>query len=136
MKKLTLLLLALLFIATSCGTTSRSTDQIKDKPRDFATLEEPSQSQSLIDHLRRIPSINIRGDGPGAQITIRGISSMYGSNEPLFVVNGQALSGGLREAMQAIPVANIKTIRVLKNPDELGIYGVRGANGVILIQLK
>ncbi|MCB9295583.1 MAG: TonB-dependent receptor plug domain-containing protein [Lewinellaceae bacterium] len=54
----------------------------------------------------------------------------------LFVVNGQILGGGRRAASNFVPVNDIQSIRVLKNPSETGIYGVQGANGVIEIQLK
>ena len=52
------------------------------------------------------------------------------------MVNGQPLNGGLSAANNMIPVNEISSIRVLKTPSEVGMYGVRGANGVIVITLK
>ena len=136
-QKLTLYIFIILSImaVTSCDTTNR-VDRQKSEMRTFDGVENPSQSVNLVDHLIKVPGINVVGDGRNAKITVRGISTFYGSNEPLFIVNGQQLNGGLQEAMNIVPVADIKSIRVLKNPDEIGGYGVRGANGVILITLK
>ena len=132
MKHLSLLMVCAL-IFSACQTNSSATYK---ETKDFSRVDDPSSSQTLVDHLRGVPGISVDGDGAGAKVKIRGVSSLYGNNEPLFVVNGQALSGGLREAVQIIPVATIKSIRVLKTPSETGMYGVRGANGVIVIQLR
>jgi len=77
----------------------------------------------------------IRGKVPGvvvvgSSIKIRGIRSVNGGTEPMFVVDGA----------EAISIDNIspilvQSITVLKGP-ETAIYGSRGANGVIIITLK
>jgi len=75
----------------------------------------------------------IRGQVPGVRVTsgntiiIRGINSVNGSIEPLFVVNKAAVS---LTSFANINPADIKKITVLKGPDA-AIYGLRGANGVI-----
>lgn len=123
-----------LFLLARCGTpnaTSNRTDLSNAND-----IENPDQSISLVDHLRRVPGVQVNGEGLNATIRIRGASSLYSSTEPLFVLNGQPMAGGLREAIQMIPVQEIKTINVLKNASETGIYGVRGANGIIEITLK
>ena len=99
-------------------------------------VENPDQSISLADHLRKLSGVSVSGNGPNATVTIRGVNSINASSEPLFVIDGQVINGGLRAASNLVPVNDIKSIRVLKNPSETGIYGVRGANGVIEIQLK
>ena len=109
----------------------------KDSKEDgVMTLNNPEQSIGLVDHLRKAPGLNIQGDGASARITVRGIGSMNSSTEPLFVLDGQALNGGLRQAVEMVPVAQIGSIRVLKNPADTAMYGVRGGNGVILIKTK
>ncbi|MDA3904929.1 MAG: TonB-dependent receptor plug domain-containing protein [Bacteroidales bacterium] len=77
----------------------------------------------------------IRGEVPGVvvsgnSITIRGISSLNLSNEPLYVVNGSPVS-----SISGISPNDVKSISVLKG-SSAAIYGSRGANGVILITLK
>jgi TonB-dependent SusC/RagA subfamily outer membrane receptor len=129
------LLLSVVAIGQSCS-TSHSVNRQNAQSRVHNGIDNPSHSETLVDHLIKVPGINVVGDGRNAKITIHGVSTLYGSNEPLYVVNGQQLNGGLQEAMNIIPVSDIKSIRVLKNPSEVGGYGVRGANGVIVITLK
>jgi TonB-dependent starch-binding outer membrane protein SusC len=71
---------------------------------------------------------------PGATISvrIRGGNSLLGNNEPLYVVDGFALSG----TPEAINPNDIESIEVLKDASSTAIYGSRGANGVILISTK
>jgi TonB-dependent SusC/RagA subfamily outer membrane receptor len=77
-------------------------------------------------------SVARAGNG-GLQIRIRGGSnSFYGSNEPLYVVDGTALPGGTGGIVFLNPY-DIERIEVLKNPADVAIYGMRGANGVIRI---
>jgi len=129
-----IMLSALLF--QNC-TSSKSTPQVDRKEvNDPNTIEDPDLTLSLVDHLRSVPGLIVNGDGQTASVRIRGISSINSSNDPLFLVDGQQYSGGLQQAVQMIPVNNIKSIRVLKNPSDTAMYGVRGANGVIHINLK
>jgi len=132
-----ILLFCLLSVSAlpSCYSTKSSTAS----PNDFERgndIENPEQSISLVDHLRRVAGVQVDGNGSNANIRIRGISSLNSSNEPLFVVNGQQVSGGLSDVMELVPVQQIKSIKVLKNVEETAFYGVRGANGVIEITLK
>jgi TonB-dependent starch-binding outer membrane protein SusC len=71
---------------------------------------------------------------PGATISvrIRGGNSLLGNNEPLYVVDGFALSS----APDAIDPNDIESIEVLKDASSTAIYGSRGANGVVLITTK
>ena len=132
-----IILLFVLFVAalTSCTSTKQSSDTSSNiKPQN--DIENPGQNKTLIDYLRHESGVQIIGSGSNASIRIRGSSSLKGSNEPLFVVNGRALNGGLSEAIQFVPTQEIKSVRVLKNADELSFYGSRGANGVIEILTK
>ncbi len=69
--------------------------------------------------------------GESASILIRGISSISGSNTPLYVVDGVPQDGDPR-----ISSNEIETIDVLKDAASCAIYGTRGAAGVILITTK
>lgn len=78
---------------------------------------------SIYDMLQGVPGVMVsRG-----QILIRGISSRYLSNEPLFVVDGTPVN-----SIADIPPQNVESIEVLKGTAG-AIYGSRGANGVIQI---
>ena len=90
--------------------------------------------------------------GGGAQIRIRGGTSISGSNDPLYVVDGVPLqnedvSAGAygvadinpalpRSSLNSINPNDIESITVLKDASATAIYGSRGANGVVLIQTK
>ena len=69
--------------------------------------------------------------GAAAQIQIRGITSLNGSNTPLFVVDGIPQDGDPRLSRN-----EIETIDILKDAASASIYGTRGAAGVILITTK
>jgi TonB-dependent starch-binding outer membrane protein SusC len=87
-------------------------------------------------YMRGLAGVNIEGTGARAKVTIRGVNSFVSSPEPLFVVNNNALNGGFSSAYEMINVNDIKSVTVLKDAGSTGIYGVRGANGVIVITLK
>jgi TonB-dependent starch-binding outer membrane protein SusC len=75
--------------------------------------------------------------GEGIKIRIRGASSLNGSNEPLYVVDGVPLVGGVYgTASSDINFNDIETFDILKDAAAGAIYGSRAANGVILITTK
>lgn len=70
--------------------------------------------------------------GSDATIRIRGISSLTGSNDPLYVVDGAPYGG----YVNAINPNDIESITVLKDAQATALYGSRAAAGVILITTK
>jgi len=71
---------------------------------------------------------------PGAapKIQIRAASSISGASNPLIVVDGYPISGGIETVNQN----DIQSLSILKDAASAAIYGSRGANGVILITTK
>ncbi|TYA92146.1 SusC/RagA family TonB-linked outer membrane protein [Seonamhaeicola marinus] len=69
--------------------------------------------------------------GSEANVQIRGLTSIFGANSPLYVVDGIPFEGDPRLSME-----EIETIDVLKDAASTAIYGTRGAAGVILITTK
>jgi TonB-linked SusC/RagA family outer membrane protein len=67
--------------------------------------------------------------GQGVTIRVRGRRSLTASNEPLFVVDGIPLEGGIND----INPRDIQSMEVLKDASATAIYGSRGANGVVLV---
>ena len=118
-----------------CGSASTSVKSNEENTQ-FIGTEDPDPTITLSEHLKRLPGVMVRGSGNSATITIRGVNSLTGSNEPLFIVNGQELQGGYASISSMITVHDIKSIRVLKDPVDTALYGYRGANGVIEIKLK
>jgi TonB-linked SusC/RagA family outer membrane protein len=78
-------------------------------------------------------SINTNSGSPGggSSIRIRGLST-FGDNDPLILVDGIVYDS---EGLNALNPSDIKSINVLKDATA-GIYGVRAANGVIVIETK
>ena len=85
----------------------------------------------------RFPGVVVtRSPDGGVSVRIRGGSSIYGNNEPLYVVNGIAIQPGPNGSLSGISPEDIESIKVLKDPADTAMYGMRGANGVILIKTK
>lgn len=85
----------------------------------------------------RVAGVSITSDGqPGAapSVRVRGVSTfgLGASAEPLYVVDGFPLAGGIRD----INPNDIETIQVLKDATSGAIYGNRAANGVVIITTK
>ena len=70
--------------------------------------------------------------GTSATIRVRGVSSINGSNAPLYVVDGVPFDGDL----SSIPASDIADITVLKDAASTSLYGARGANGIIMVTTK
>ena len=70
--------------------------------------------------------------GTSATIRVRGVSSINGSNTPLYVVDGVPFDGDL----SSIPASDIADITVLKDAASTSLYGARGANGIIMVTTK
>ncbi|WP_262726799.1 SusC/RagA family TonB-linked outer membrane protein, partial [Bacteroides uniformis] len=70
--------------------------------------------------------------GTSATVRIRGIGSMYASNNPLYVVDGIPYEGDI----SAVNSQDIESMTVLKDAAAAALYGARGANGVILVTTK
>jgi TonB-dependent SusC/RagA subfamily outer membrane receptor len=101
----------------------------------------------------KVAGVQITGSsnlGGSSRILMRGIKSVYGNNQPLFVVDGVPIENGnyttadqarsalgydYGNAIQDIDPSNIEDVQFLKGP-AAALYGSRGANGVVLITTK
>jgi TonB-dependent SusC/RagA subfamily outer membrane receptor len=72
----------------------------------------------------------------GFMIRIRGVGSLTATTEPLYVIDGMVVHVEKGQGLNWLDPAEIERIDVLKDPAETTMYGVRGANGVILIRTK
>ncbi|MDE6800410.1 MAG: TonB-dependent receptor plug domain-containing protein, partial [Phocaeicola sp.] len=92
----------------------------------------------------KIAGVNVTSNdgapGSGAQIRIRGGSSLNASNDPLIVIDGMAMDNegvkGLSNKLAMINPQDIESFNVLKDASATAIYGSRGSNGVIIITTK
>lgn len=84
----------------------------------------------------KVAGINIVNMGnPGAdpKITIRGMRTLSGINQPLFVVNGMPVEQG---DINTLSPNDIESITVLKDAAVTAVYGARAVHGVIIIESK
>jgi len=70
------------------------------------------------------------GSSPG--IVIRGVGTLNGSSDPLFIVDGMQYEGSLNTINQD----DIESFTILKDAASTSLYGSRAANGVVLITTK
>jgi TonB-dependent starch-binding outer membrane protein SusC len=96
----------------------------------FSTVVELLQGQVAGLEVIQLP----KGD---VSLRIRGINSLRGDGEPLLVIDGiPVASQRVNAALKALRPAEIASIRVLKDVSSTSVYGMLGANGVILITTK
>ena len=102
---------------------------------EVANLKMPGSqlSTSLAGQLSGVVSMSRSGE-PGkssaADFYIRGVSSFQGSSTPLVLVDG------IERDLDLVDTDDIASFSVLKDASASAVYGVRGANGVILITTK
>ncbi len=133
MKYLSIILLfSLPLITTNCSTTERAPREdriVEDSDIDF------SNYRNLAEVLRRMPGVQVRGAGNNVNIQIRGASSFESDTRPLYVVDGRVMGNSYTEVNRFLDMRDVSKIEVLTD-SEAGAYGMRGANGVIVITLK
>lgn len=80
--------------------------------------------------------------GQATSVRVRGVSTLTGSAEPLYVVDGMPIGGGdASHAASTNPLASINpadiiSMDVLKDASATAIYGSRAANGVVMITTR
>ncbi|MFT5517096.1 MAG: TonB-linked SusC/RagA family outer membrane protein [Rhodothermales bacterium] len=70
--------------------------------------------------------------GDGVSVRLRGTTSLTGTSEPMYIVDGVILTGGLAD----IDALDIESIEVVKGAAASSLYGSRAQNGVIQITTK
>ncbi len=110
-----------------------------------------TRAQNVMQQLEgKVAGVQITGSGTqggSTNIVIRGQNSILGNNQPLFIVDGVAISnadrgGGVGSgfdfgtALNDLNSDDIESMSVLKGPNAAAIYGSRAANGVVLITTR
>lgn len=117
------------------------------KPSEIPSRNVGSANQLLQGQVAGVNLTSSNGTPGGAsRVSIRGVSSINGDNEPLYVIDGIPLSkasasynysGEYRQdPLSMINPSDIESIDVLKDAAATAIYGSRGTNGVIMITTK
>lgn len=136
-------LLALIVLAAGCGgTKDLSANDSKRAYNDGYMTSETHSAQhldmkdtdamnfrSFEDYIQaRVSGVDIDGNG---NLVIRGIGTFNGSSKPLILMDGSEVGN-----TNDINPNDIYSVDVLKDASSTATYGMRGANGVILITSK
>ncbi|MFK7782038.1 MG2 domain-containing protein [Psychroserpens sp.] len=85
----------------------------------------------------QVPGLNIESNsgqpGGNSLVQLRGVSSIKGNTEALFVVDGEIVNEANFRSLKPEDILNIK---VLKGNEAIALYGEKGKNGVIIITTK
>ncbi len=79
--------------------------------------------------------------GGGASVQVRGINSLNGTNEPIYVIDGTIIQASAGDDVYSNPLADInpndiENIEILKDASATAIYGSQAANGVVIVTMK
>lgn len=103
--------------------TTVSTDHLK--------APVSKMSSSLAGQMAGIVSVQGSGEpGSGASFWIRGVSSFGANNTPLILVDG------IERPLDLVDPEDVESFSILKDATATAVYGVRGANGIVLITTK
>jgi TonB-dependent SusC/RagA subfamily outer membrane receptor len=124
-------------LAAACTTSNARLDPAA-RPTATAADMERNPGEPIEKTLQaKDPSLQVsRTSDGGISLQIRGASSFSANTAPLFVVNGSPFEPGPLGSLIGVNPYDIETIKVLKNPADIGVYGMRGANGVIVITTR
>lgn len=151
--------LGILLSGTGCGTSQSARSDVPAAAEEEVEVGYGTQSRDRItgaidtvsgeevrqrrttDDLYDLLEGNVAGvvvnrTASGLQVRIRGTSSIYGSNEPLYVIDGTPVDPGPDGVLYAVNPYDVESITVLKDAAATSIYGSRGGNGVILITTR
>lgn len=112
--------------ASVVGAITQTTGEVLEKASGINDL-----GQALTGNLPGVVTMSSSGM-PGEEepkIVIRGVSS-WNNSDPLVLVDG------VERPMSSVDIQSVATVSVLKDASATAVYGVRGANGVILITTK
>ena len=122
-------------IVTAFGTTTKeaftgsaSTIGVKDLESRIVT----SAISAIEGKATGVQFTSPTGPGSSPGIVIRGVGTLNGSSDPLYIVDGVQFEG----ALSSINQADIESFTILKDAASTSLYGSRAANGVIIITTK
>lgn len=115
------------------------TSDVKDLTAPIVTIDSEKLSQRSVQNPMtalqgQVAGMNIVSSGsPGSapNVKIRGVSTMSGTTDPLYVVDGMFMSN-----LDYLNPEDIESVSILKDASSAAIYGVRAAGGVIVVTTK
>ncbi|MBT8181162.1 MAG: SusC/RagA family TonB-linked outer membrane protein, partial [Eudoraea sp.] len=134
-------------IVVGCGTSTREelTDNIASlKAEQIKEIPVPSIQGALVGKAAGVQITQTGGRAEsGFKIRVRGVATINGDQEPLYVIDGipidkvdRSTNGSPINALVGLNPEDIASIEILKDASAAAIYGSRGTNGVVLITTK
>ena len=129
--------------------TDVSSSQVSVTSQEIQRTVNPTFDQALQGRAANV-YVSSQSGQPGAapSVIIRGVSSLTGGSQPLYVIDGVQIKPsnptdnpnshptGFTNILSGINPDDIENISVLQGPSATAIYGTSGANGVILVTTK
>ena len=112
---------------TGCSSSkwAASRGEVERNYLNFESTIEGREPGVQFDHSSGDPTVS-------PSLLIRGINSLNANTHPLIILDGMSYDGPLN----MINPNDIESVKVLKNASETSFYGMRGANGVVVITTK
>lgn len=121
-----LLLISIVALLASCSSSKLASSR-GEVEKNYLNFESAIEGKE--------PGVQLKTSGDPATsplMLIRGINSLNANTYPLIILDGMTYDGPLN----MINPNDIESVKVLKNPSETSLYGMRGANGVVVITTK
>jgi len=115
------------------GCSHRAPEKLPTASPDSMTSEEVArQNANSLDQflVGRFPGVIVRRVGNGVSVQVRG------GSQPLYVIDGVQVRAGTDGSLSWLRPEDIESIRIVKDPSELALYGSRGGTGVVIITTK
>ena len=118
------------------------------KADDITAGKTPDAMSGLIGKAPGVSISSAGGSGTSLKVIVRGFSSLTGTNQPLYIVDGMPINNliaGRQEMNNAVDFGNqandinpenIESITILKGASATALYGSRAASGVVMITTK
>ncbi|QSS97755.1 SusC/RagA family TonB-linked outer membrane protein [Psychroflexus sp. ALD_RP9] len=124
-------------VVTGYSTTTKTKSTVASQTISAKTIENRPNASFVQTLSGQVAGLNITtaSGQPGANSTVnlRGVSSINGNTEPLFIIDGAPVD---EDNFRSLNPQDIANITVLKDAGATAIYGNRGANGVIIIETR
>ena len=127
----------LLGLAAACSSGTTNNPPSGSQTVTAADMERNAGAQPIERVLQsKFPGVIVASTPGGLSVTIGGPSSFDGNSAPLYVLDGSPINPGPSGVLTGLNPYDIESIKVLRSPADVAVYGMRGAKGVILITTK
>ncbi len=124
-------------VITGYSTTTKAKSSVSSVRVSSETIENRPNASFVQTLSGQVPGLNITTSsgqpGGNSLVQLRGVSSIGGNTEPLFIIDGAPVD---EDNFRSLNPQDIQSIDVLKDAGATAIYGNRGANGVIVIKTR